>query len=105
VTAGARGLEPYDQGYRDGWHDIHITYRQRRKRRRLRSAEYALGYQHGRIDGDAWPEFPEWWPDFAQAPRVAHDHASPARFEASDAPGAEQGVERVSGPSPAAAAA
>lgn len=30
-------LEPYDQGYRDGWADIHVTRRQRRKRRRLRS--------------------------------------------------------------------
>jgi hypothetical protein len=98
-------LEPYDQGYRDGWHDIHITRRQRRKRRRSRSAEYALGYAHGRIDGAGWPEYPEWWPDFAQAPSVAHDPASPVRFEASDASGAEQGVERVSGPTPAAAAA
>jgi hypothetical protein len=98
-------LEPYDQGYRDGWHDIHITRRQRRKRRRLRSAEYALGYAHGRIDGAEWPEYPEWWPDFAQAPRVAHEPASPARFEASDAPGAEQRMERVSGPTAAATAA
>jgi hypothetical protein len=98
-------LGPYDQGYRDGWHDIHITYRQRRKRRRLRSAEYALGYVHGRIDGAEWPEYSEWWPDFAQAPRVAHQPASPARFEASDAPGAAEDPEPVSAPTPAAAVA
>ena len=105
MATGARQLDPYDQGYRDGWHGIHITHRQRRKRRRLRSAEYALGYAHGRIDGEEWPEYPEWWPDFAQAPRVAHEPASPARFEASDGPDAEQRAERVSGPTPAAAAA
>jgi hypothetical protein len=94
-------LEPYGQGYRDGWHDIHITHRQRRRRRRLRSAEYALGYAHGRIDGAAWPEYPEWWPDFAQALRVSHQPASPARFEAFDGPGAAEDPERVSGPTPA----
>ena len=98
-------LEPHDQGYRDGWHDIHITHRQRRKRRRARSAKYALGYAHGRIDGAGWPECPEWWRDFARAPRVAHDPASPARFAASNAPGAEQRVERVSGPTSATAVA
>jgi len=25
MATGARRLEPYDQGYRDGWHDIHIS--------------------------------------------------------------------------------
>jgi hypothetical protein len=106
VTAtGTTRLEPYDRGYRDGWHDIHITHRQRRKRRRLRSAEYALGYAHGRVDGGAWPEYPEWWPDFAQAPRVAHQPATPAGFEASGGPGAAEDPERVSGPTPAAAVA
>jgi hypothetical protein len=105
TAAGARQAEPYDQGYRDGWHDIHITHRQRRKRRRLRSAEYALGYAHGRIDGEAWPEYPEWWPDFARAPRVAHDPASPARFGASGAPGAAGRAGVVSGPTPDAAVA
>jgi hypothetical protein len=101
VTAGgAQSLEPYDQGYRDGWHDIHVTHRQRRKRRRLRSTEYALGYSHGRIDGAEWPEYPEWWPDFAQAPRVAHAPGSPARFEASDGPGAVQAIGVVSGATP-----
>ena len=59
-------LEPYDQGYRDGWHDIHITRRKRRRKRRQRNAEYALGYGHGRTDGDVHPEAPEWWPDYAQ---------------------------------------
>jgi hypothetical protein len=105
MTTGARQLERYDRGYRDGWHDIHITHRQRRRRRWLRSAEYALGYAHGRIDGTMWPEYHEWWPDFAQAPRVAHDPASPARFEASDAPGAAGAADRVFGPTPDAAAA
>jgi hypothetical protein len=99
----ARRLEPYDQGYRDGWHDVHITRRQRRRRRRLRSAEYALGYTHGRIDGAEWPEYPEWWPDFAQAPSVAHDPASPARLEASDRPGAAGRARVVSGPTRARA--
>jgi hypothetical protein len=106
VTAGgAQSLEPYDQGYRDGWHDIHLTHRQRRKHRRMRSAEYALGYAHGRIDGAAWPEYREWRPEFAQAPRVAHAPGSPARFEASDAPGAAGRAGVVSGATPAAAAA
>jgi hypothetical protein len=70
VTAGgAQSLEPYDQGDRDGWHDIHVTHRQRRKRRRLRSTEYALGYSHGRADGARWGQYPEW-ADFASAPRI-----------------------------------
>jgi len=105
TAAGARQLEPYDQGYRDGWHDIHVTHRQRRRRRRLRSAEYALGYAHGRIDGDAWPEYPEWWPDFARAPRVPHDPATHARFEAVSSPGAARAEEWVSEPTPAPAVA
>jgi hypothetical protein len=105
TTTEARQLEPYDQGYRDGSHDIHVTHRQRRKRRRLRSAEYALGYTHGRIDGAAWPEYPEWWPDFAQARRVAHDPASPAPFEASDGPGAPGRARVVSEPTRDATAA
>ncbi len=104
-TGPTSRLEPYDQGYRDGWHDIHIAHRQRRTRRRARSTEYALGHQDGRIDGAEWPEYPEWWPDFAQAPRVAHDPASPARFEASDARGAAEDADRVSGPTATAAAA
>jgi hypothetical protein len=60
-------LDPYDQGYRDGWHDIHITRHPRRRRRRQRSDEYALGYGHGRTDGDRHPDYPDWWPDFARA--------------------------------------
>ncbi len=52
-------LEAYDQGYRDGWHDIHESSRPRRKRRRQRSQEYALGYQHGRIDGASHPKVAE----------------------------------------------
>ena len=64
-----RGLEPYDQGYRDGWHDIHVSPLRRRKRRRQRSAEYALGYQHGRTDGATWGQYPEW-AEFTSAPRI-----------------------------------
>ena len=60
MATGARRLEPYDQGYRDGWHDIHVSPLRRRKRRRQRSAEYALGYQHGRTDGATWGQYPEW---------------------------------------------
>ena len=57
---GARRLEPYDQAYRDGWHDVHISPLGRRKRRRARDAEYALGYRHGRTDGATWGRYPEW---------------------------------------------
>lgn len=61
-------IDPYDQGYRDGWHDIHISTRQRRARRRRSSetrtteskGEYALGYRHGRVDGAAHPSCPDW---------------------------------------------
>ena len=62
MNTGARPavrLEAYDQGYRDGWHDIHISPIRRRKRRRARSAEYALGYDHGRTDGATWGHYPE----------------------------------------------
>jgi hypothetical protein len=69
TDTGARQLEPYAKGYRDGWHDIHVSPLRRRKRRRARSAEYALGYQHGRTDGATWGQFPEW-ADFASAPRI-----------------------------------
>ena len=71
MAAGARPiqLEPYDQGYRDGWHDIHVSPLRRRKRRRARSAEYALGYAHGRTDGATWGQYPEW-ADFTSAPRI-----------------------------------
>jgi hypothetical protein len=82
-------LAPYDQGYRDGWHDIHVSRRPRRARRRRASAEYATGYGHGRLDGACWPSYREWWPDFAQAPHIA---ASPARFEAIDTPGPAHGA-------------
>jgi hypothetical protein len=99
-------LEPYDQGYRDGWHDIHVTHRQRRKRRRLRSAEYALGYDHGRIDGATWGQYPEW-ADFASAPRIT-DAPEPLVWTRGDgafhaatwpvpSPGAAQGARVVSG--------
>lgn len=60
--------EPYDQGYRDGWHDIHVTRRQRRAQRRARSPEYALGYAHGRADGDLHPAQPDWYPEYARGP-------------------------------------
>ena len=92
TDAGTRQLEPYDQGYRDGWHDIHVTHRQRRKRGRLRSAEYATGYAHGRIDGAAWPQYREWWPDFAQG---STNHAALRAFSS---PGAAQAIGVVSGP-------
>jgi hypothetical protein len=95
-------LGPYEQGYRDGWHDIHVSRRTRRKRRRLASAEYATGYGHGRVDGAHWPAYREWWPDFAQAPRIA---ASPARFEAIDGPGATHRSESTQHPSMASMAA
>jgi len=72
---GAR-LEPYDQGYRDGWHDIHVTRRKRRRKRRGRNTEYALGYGHGRTDGDVHPGWPDWWPAYARG------WDCPARFEA-----------------------
>lgn len=64
-------LTTYDRGYRDGWADIHISQRQRRKRQRLRSTEYALGYGHGREDGAEHPDWPRWWPDYATAPSVS----------------------------------
>jgi hypothetical protein len=59
-------LEPYDQGYRDGWHDIHISARPRRQRRRRRNKEYALGYRQGRDDGGTHRGVLEWWPDYAR---------------------------------------
>jgi hypothetical protein len=62
-------LEPYDQGYRDGWHDVHLGPLRRRKRRRARSAEYAAGYDHGRTDGAVWGQYPEWR-DVASVPRI-----------------------------------
>jgi hypothetical protein len=71
VTAtGAHQLEPYDQGYRDGWHDIHRGPLRRRRRRRQRSAEYAAGYDHGRADGATWGQYPEWM-EFTSAPGIA----------------------------------
>jgi len=76
-------LELYDQGFRDGWHDIHVTHRKRRKKRRQRSAEYALGYEHGRIDGKAHPDVQKWWPDFAQG---WTNHAALAASSRSGAP-------------------
>lgn len=59
-------LQPYDRGYRDGWHDTHVRHRRGRLRRRRQDVEYALGYDHGFEDGVRWPEYPEWWPDFAR---------------------------------------
>ena len=59
-------LEPYDQGYRDGWADIHKSRWPRHHRRQDRNAEYALGYRHGRTDGDEHPDYPVWWPDYAR---------------------------------------
>jgi hypothetical protein len=53
-------LEPYDQGYRDGWRDIHKGPVRRRRKRRARNAEYALGYGHGRTDGLTWGQYPDW---------------------------------------------
>jgi hypothetical protein len=95
-------LAPYDQGYRDGWHDIHLSPRPRRARRRRAGAEDATGYGHGRLDGACWPGYREWWPDFARAPHIA---ASPARFEAIDAPGAAHRSEPTQHPSVASLAA
>jgi hypothetical protein len=67
---GKYEYESYDAGYRDGWHDIHVSLRVRRKRRQRRSeampetseakGEYALGYRHGRVDGAVHPGCPEW---------------------------------------------
>ena len=64
-------LEPYDQGYRDGWHDIHVSPVARRKRRRAKD-EYALGYGHGRIDGATWGQFEEW-SDYRDAPAILEE--------------------------------
>ena len=95
-------LAPYDQGYRDGWHDVHVSRRPRRARRRRASAEYATGYGHGRLDGASWPAYREWWPDFAKAPRIA---TSAARFEAFGAPGAANRSGSTQHPSTASMAA
>ena len=95
-------LAAYDQGYRYGWHDVHVSSWPHRKRRRERSEEYALGYAHGRIDGAARPEYAEWWPGFAQAPHVV---TSPARETALGRPGAARGARGVPGHPAAGAAA
>jgi hypothetical protein len=114
TTTGAARLEPYDQGYRDGWHDIHVSPLRRRKRRRARSAEYALGYDHGRTDGATWGQYPEW-AEFTSASRISdapeplvwtrRDGAFHAATWPVSSPGATEGDERVSGPTRAAAAA
>jgi hypothetical protein len=114
TASRTRGLEPYDQGYRDGWHEIHLSPLRRRKRRRARSAEYALGYRHGRIDGAAWAQYPEW-AEFTSARRILvapqplvwtrRDGAFHAATWPIASPGAAQTAERVSGPTPAAATA
>jgi hypothetical protein len=109
-----RQFEPYDQGYRDGWHDIHISPLRRRKRRRQRSEEYALGYDHGRTDGATWGQYPEW-ADFASAPRIStfprplvwtrRDGAFHAATCPASSPGAAEDADLVSGPTAAAPAA
>ena len=73
-------LEPYDQGYRDGWHDVNVTRWPGRTRRRQRSQEDALGYQHGRVDGAEHPEAPDWWPGYAQS---LGNHAREMAFSSS----------------------
>ena len=107
-------LEPYDQGYRDGWHDIHVSPLRRRKRRRARSAEYALGYDHGRTDGATWGQYPEW-AVFTSAPRITdapeplvwtrRDGAFRAATCPDSSPGAAEDANRVSGPTLATAVA
>ena len=90
----AASLEPYDAGYRDGWHDANMPGRSRwarRKRRAARSTEYALGYRHGRIDGPTHPEYAEWWPDYARGPKTA------ARQAPSFRPGRATTPEAMSG--------
>ena len=75
------------------------TAAQRRVRPRLRPRP------HRRCE---WPEYPEWWPDFAQAPRVTRTEPrqTPARVRAPPTlPGAAEDADRVSGPTPATAAA
>ena len=56
-------LEPYAQGYRDGWHDRRIRHTKRRRVRRRANREYGLGYNHGWADGEGRDV--DWWPDFA----------------------------------------
>ena len=72
------------------------------QRRRQRSAEYALGYDHGRTDGATWGQYPEWR-DFASAPRIVdapeplvwtrRDGAIHAATRPLSSPGAAQGPE------------
>jgi hypothetical protein len=81
--------EPYDQGYRDGWHDICVTRRQRRARRRARSLEYALGYAHGREDGGSHPGYPDWYPDYARGPLTRPDLSRSSRGPSPSEPGDE----------------
>jgi hypothetical protein len=114
TASRTRGLEPYDQGYRDDWHDVHISPLRRRKRRRARSAEYALGYRHGRTDGATWGQYPEW-ADFTSASRIVcapeplvwtrRDGAFHAATWPDSSPGAAEGADRVSGAIPDAAVA
>jgi hypothetical protein len=114
TASRTRGLEPYDQGYRDGWHDVHISPLRRRKRRRARSAEYSLGYRHGRTDGATWGQYPEWR-DFASAPRLAdaseplvwtrHDGAFHAATWPLSSCSAEEAADGVSGAIPRPATA
>ena len=67
VAPGDIGDEAYGAGYWEGWWDIHISTTKRRKRKRLRSTEYATGYRDGRIDGASHPYCPAW----GRAHRVA----------------------------------
>ena len=105
----ARHLEPYDRGYRDGWHDIHVSPQGRRRRQPARCAEYALRYEHSRSDGPTWGQYPEWR-EFASAPRIAdapeplvwtrRDGASHAALLAFASPGFARGAGVVSGATP-----
>lgn len=62
MTPESRTSSRYDQGYARGWSDIHESTKQRRKRTRTRPGweEYAVGYDHGRIDGASHPYCPQW---------------------------------------------
>jgi hypothetical protein len=56
--AETEGEEPghdYDRGYLTGWHDV-----RRGIVRRLRVADFRLGYRQGRIDGEGRET--DWWP-------------------------------------------
>ena len=81
-------LEPCDQGYRDGWADRNNPRSgrptKRRRKRRAKSPEYALGYGHGWTDSAQHPGYPKWWPDFATGrifSRSSRENMAPLRAE------------------------